>query len=171
MDEATPEAWLPVIGYEGLYEVSDLGRVRSLPRFNTAGGVLKTQFDRRGYGRVSLCCNGVPKVAKVHQIVAAAFIGPCPDGLMVCHGPGGSSDNRVVNLSYGTAQQNVHDKFRDGTMARGERHGRTKLTAASIRDIRARRAQGERVTALAREYGVGHATIGRIISGAVWKSA
>ena len=171
MDEVTPERWLPVIEYEGLYEVSDLGRVKSLPRYHTAGGILRSQPDRQGYKRVYLCCGGVVKTVKVHQIVAAAFIGPCPPGQQVRHGPGGNSDNRVVNLSYGTARQNIHDKFRDGTMARGERHGRAKLTEASVREIRVRHAAGEKVMALAREYGVAHATIGRVISGTGWVAA
>jgi hypothetical protein len=171
MDDTTPERWLPVPDYEGLYEVSDMGQVRSLPRRNTAGGILRLQPDGRGYRRAFLSRNGVVKTVKVHRLVAAAFIGPCPEGQEVRHGPGGSSDDRAVNLSYGTAQQNVHDKYRDGTMARGERHGRAKLTEAIVGEIRMRYAAGAKVNALARQYGVGHATIGRVISGAGWSPA
>lgn len=91
----------------------------------------------------------------VHQLVALAFLGPCPAGQYVLHGPGGKLDNSLDNLSYGTpADNNGRDRLRDGTLPRGPRHGNSKLTEPDVGTIRSRVAAGERVTDLAQEYGV-----------------
>ena len=119
------EEWRDIAGYEKAYQVSDLGRVRSLDR---------TVPDRRGYtkrlkGRVLKPANcgaspyqtvilhaePEPKTCPVHRLVAIAFLGPCPSGHEVCHGPNGKLDNSVPNLSYGTRSQNQLDRYRDGT--------------------------------------------------------
>lgn len=118
------ERWLPVPGYEGAYEVSDLGRVRSVDReilardgrrWKQRGKVLTPSPDGQGYVLVGLCREGQPALFRVHQLVAAAFHGPCPDGKEVCHGPNGKADNRPGNLRWGTRQENMLDKRRDGT--------------------------------------------------------
>ena len=66
-----------------------------------------------GHLQVALCLNG-EKRFYVHHLVAAAFIGPRPDGLMICHGPTGFTDNRAVNLRYDTRSENSHDMVVDG---------------------------------------------------------
>ena len=111
----TNEVWLAVAGYEGAYEVSDLGRVRSLPGGQRHGKVLKPGRLGRGYLCVSLCVNGVVHRVYIHHIVAAAFIGPRPEGMDVCHGPTGFTDNRAVNLRYDTRHANMRDSIADGT--------------------------------------------------------
>jgi len=75
----------------------------------------------------------------VHQAVAAAFLGPKPEGLIVLHGPNGKFDNRPENLSYGTHSQNALDKHRDGTMPdlSGEKNPAAKLTDEQVAEIRA----------------------------------
>jgi hypothetical protein len=118
------ETWLPVVGYEGAYEVSDQGRVRGVDRVldrtvarpGRRGGspiqpwkgkVLRaTRRLRDGHLVVNLCKSGRPKAAYVHQIVLAAFVGPCPTGLEVAHGNGDASDNRFANLRYDTHKNN-----------------------------------------------------------------
>lgn len=125
IDAAMPdEQWLPVVGYEGSYEVSDLGRVRSLDRvtirkngspLTVRGRVLRPCRDPYGYYQVNLCAGTEQHISRVHRLVAAAFIGPCPAGAEVRHGPGGFLDNRVVNLCYGSRRDNALDKRRDGT--------------------------------------------------------
>jgi len=110
-----PEEWRPVVGYEGLYEVSDQGRVKSLPR--TTGRrspeyVLtpKLHDSKKLYLDVHLRdAAGRPHTRKVHHLVAEAFIGPRPPGQIVRHGLGGPSDNRLANLRYGTQAQNRAD--------------------------------------------------------------
>ncbi|UCR74409.1 HNH endonuclease [Mycobacterium phage Ritam007] len=114
------EAWLPVVGYEGLYEVSDGGRVRSLDR--------QIECDGRGRrymrGRVlsqSVMPNGYLKVglpggnALVHRLVLTAFVGACPDGMEGCHNDGDRSNNRLDNLRWDSRTENNHDAVRHRT--------------------------------------------------------
>lgn len=116
------EEWRPVLGYEGLYEVSALGRVRSLDRtvvdsigrrFRRQGRVLSTNFARSEYPKVELVsADGSGVTRRVHAIVAEAFHGPRPDGLEVCHEDGDPHNNRATNLRYDTRLANEHDKVR-----------------------------------------------------------
>lgn len=118
------EQWLPVIDYEGYYEVSSLARVRSLDRVvphryygqqRVRGRILRPARHEYGYLVVHLWRDNVKRQRLLHCVVAEAFIGPCPDGQEVLHGPAGYIDNTPSNLSYGTRSQNMQDKLRDGT--------------------------------------------------------
>jgi hypothetical protein len=157
------ERWLPVVGREGLYEVSDRGRVRSLSRMvpNIKGtgmhlyrGRLLTPWKAEYYLKVGLSGGGKVTVRRVHVLVMEAFAGPRPDGMDVLHGPGGKLDNRLENLSNGTRAENMADRHRDGTAPLGERHHHAKLTADIVRQCRARHVAGEEPGALAAEFGV-----------------
>jgi hypothetical protein len=119
-----PEQWRDVVGYEGLYQVSDLGRVRSVDRVVAGGhgepkklkGKLKRlSSNRHGYLLVATSKEGIEKTLVVHRLVAAAWLGPCPDGCEVLHGEAGKADNSVANLSYGIHAQNCLDMRRDRT--------------------------------------------------------
>lgn len=111
------ERWLDIPGYEGYYQVSNIGRVKSLAR----GLTKRTRILRAGPGntsghlRVGLCKHGKCKSVFVHKLVAEAWIGPCPTGKQVRHGPGLILDNTVPNLCYGTPMQDLEDRRRDGT--------------------------------------------------------
>jgi len=107
--------WLPVDGYEGLYEVSEYGLVWSAPRATTSGGLLKQFPDRHGYPHVTLTRNGSQKRHAVHILVARAFIGPCPDGQEVCHEDGDPARPHASNLRYDTHGGNMLDRRRHGT--------------------------------------------------------
>lgn len=130
---SVPERWLPVPGYEGYYEVSDQGNVRSIPRVvNTKTGprrlpgrMLRQVPCRSGHIRLCLNKDGVPASVEVHRLVAAAFIGPRPDGMFVCHWNDDPSDNRVENLRYATPAQNVSDAVRN------KKHKNSKKTHCS----------------------------------------
>lgn len=165
------EIWMAIPGWDGLYEVSDLGRVWSVPRRGVRGGFVNPSPDPRGYLRVTLCRNGTHVKRRVHQLVAEAFIGPRPPGHEVRHGPGGKSDNRSVNLSYGTSQDNSDDMIRDGTVNHGEDVPVAKLTWSDVNEIRRRCAAGESQTALAREFGTCQSNISRIVLGKQWRAA
>lgn len=112
------EAWLPIVGYEGYYEVSDRGEVRSLSRTIVRSdgatrikiGMIRRQFtNKKGYKLVTLLKNGEPKTRQVHRLVLEAFVGPCPEGMEACHGPGGPGDNRISNLRWDTQKENRRD--------------------------------------------------------------
>jgi hypothetical protein len=106
------EAWRDVPGYEGLYQVSDCGRVRS---FHRGGRVLRVCPNSTGRLGLVLCLNGSQRSFQVHRLVMAAFVGPCPDGMEVCHNDGNHLNNRLENLRYGTRSDNQYDRVKHGT--------------------------------------------------------
>lgn len=108
------ERWAPVPGYEGRYEVSTAGRVRS---YAFSRPKILSQSIRRddGYPRVTLILAGVRKTVAVHRLVATAFLGPRPDGLETRHLDGNAGNPRLENLRYGTPSQNAFDRIRHGT--------------------------------------------------------
>lgn len=117
------EQWLPVVGYEGLYEVSDLGNIRSLDRVTQTpsggqrryyGKLLKPAVLRKGHLMVFLYRSGQSKPTLVHRAVLTAFIGECPDGMECCHRNDDPQNNRLENLYWGTRSQNQLDRARNG---------------------------------------------------------
>lgn len=170
------ELWLPVVGYEGLYEVSDQGRVKSVDRLKKSKGGSQcvwrgrvlTQFKRTRYWSVRLSRENKAVNCHVHHLVARAFLGEKPEGQIVLHGAGGSSDNSLANLSYGTHKQNSLDKHRDGTYLWGESTHCSKLTAAQVRQIREMAAAGALQQFLAQAFGVHQTAISAIIRRKTW---
>ncbi len=171
------EAWRPVVGLEGLYEVSNEGQVRSLPRvvrhytgkpLQRAGRVLRGCVTQKGYVKVSLCWGGVVKGVHVHSLVAEAFIGPRPEGALVRHRDGDQSNNCATNLAYGTSQDNSDDMRRHGRVLAGERHGCAKLTQADVDRIRAL-ADSTTQVELARQFHMSVQQISNIVRRAQWK--
>ena len=119
----TQERWLPVPGYEGYYEVSDHGNVRSVDRTvdRTDGktmklrGVLLSAVPSAGkYLCVNLCRDGVCRMHRVHRLVLEAFVGPRPDGAIGCHWDDNPANNHIENLRWGTTSDNMHDRVRNG---------------------------------------------------------
>lgn len=119
----TPEEWRPVVGYEGLYEVSDHGSVRSLDREvkYSNGGVRihrgrMLRPDRHRNGRLQVCLyrNGKGPQHMVHRLVLEAFVGPCPPGMIGCHWDDDPDNNHVSNLRWDTISANMQDKVRNG---------------------------------------------------------
>ena len=109
------EIWKPVPGYEHNYEVSNHGDVRSRPRKATAGGVLNPTVGKAGYLWIHLYSDGRRITRAVHQVVAAAFLGPRPMGQEVRHLDGDKQNCALSNLAYGTRSENGRDKRRHGT--------------------------------------------------------
>jgi hypothetical protein len=109
------ERWLPAAGFEGLYEVSDRGRVASLPRPNRRGRLVLTPSpDTDGYLQVVLCSAGIRHTRKVHVLVAEAFIGARPAGKVTRHLDGDQLNNARSNLRWGTHAENAQDRISHG---------------------------------------------------------
>lgn len=116
------EEWRPVVGYEAAYEVSSLGRVRSLDRrvgagggrTRLSGGRVLSPYAGDHYVKVRLKVDGAGSTKNVHSLVAAAFLGPRPDGTEVCHINGDGHDNRASNLRYDTHRANSLDRTAHG---------------------------------------------------------
>jgi len=116
------ERWLPVVGLEGRYEVSDRGRVRSLNhvfirkdgrRHRWSGRILATPLNDKGYPYVHIG----RRTRYVHQLVLEAFVGPRPADLDGCHGDGDPTNNSLANLRWDTTSANAQDAIRHGTNA------------------------------------------------------
>lgn len=153
------EEWRPVKGYEGLYEVSNIGRVRN-PRLHNR--FLKPYKHPAGHLRVTLGRNveHICLHCLVHRLVYESFVEPIPPGKVIRHLNGNPRDNRVANLALGTQQDNMRDIY-----AYGGKTGRGRLTNAQVITIRQRLMSGERQAALASEYQVSVQTISNIKTG------
>jgi hypothetical protein len=99
------EIWKDIPGYEGCYQASDLGRIRSI-RFNK-DKKLKPSIDGGGYFQLGISKNKQRYCFKVHTLVALTFIGPRPDGLIIDHIDGNKKNNKSDNLQYITSRQNT----------------------------------------------------------------
>lgn len=172
----TAEIWKPVLGFEGLYEVSDRGRVRSLCR-NTRSGVrggrlLRPQPDVSGHRRVTLYRNGRPERRFVHVAVLEAFVGPRPlQSMEALHGNGTPSDNFVANLRWGSRAENAQDRLAHGRQVdnRGSRHGNAKLNETDVERIRDMRRTGCTQQQVAEWLEVSFSLISGIERGARWR--
>ena len=168
------ENWKAVVGYDGLYEVSDLGRVRSLPRLTATGmrggKLLKPRLNTAGYLRVNLS-DGVTKhqPSNVHQLVALAF--PAGDGPQVRHLDGNKLNNRADNLRYGTSKEDYQDRVKHGVRydTTGERNGQAKLTEIDVVAIKHGLQLGVKQVVLAPYFGVSFQTISEIHRGLSWQ--
>lgn len=106
------EQWLPICDYEGHYEISDLGRVKSFKRGRER--ILKPMLiGRPKYCAVALHKGGVRNVRKIHHLVLETFVGERPPGMMGLHDNDVSTDNRLENLSWGTGSENQCDSVRN----------------------------------------------------------
>lgn len=109
------------MGWEGFYEVSNLGRVRSLPRQTSVGvrgGAVLRPIERAGYHRVRLraTAGGRSGLRPVHTLVLEAFVGPRPPGAHACHRNDIPHDNRLQNLRWGSPRENYQDKVLNGRL-------------------------------------------------------
>lgn len=178
------EEWRPVVGVEG-YEVSNLGRVRSLDReiecphwdkyakrFVMTRRRLRGRLLRPGpqapCGHLSVCL-GRGNSRLVHVLVLEAFVGPKPEGHEGAHWDDEPENNRLENLRWATRGDNLRDAVRNGRKAAGESHPLAKLTTEAVREIRLAPRRYGVVAAFARRFGVSESTIRQARDGRAWR--
>lgn len=179
------EIWKPVPGWGGLYEASSLGRIRSLPRTITRkdgkplripGQIMLTRPNNRGYPRATLSHEGRRQWYTVHTLIAAAFL-PKPDGPIGCavneyhvnHKDGDKTNNRIENLEYVTALENMRHARRTGLLnVVGIKNGRSKIGPVDVREIRALYDQGTIQAEIALRFGIDQTQVSRIIRRESW---
>lgn len=123
LDAGAVIEWRPVKGFENLYAVSNEGDVKSLARIDSRGHrvgerILKPAKGTPGYLTVTIYKGGGGKTHHIHQLVARAFIGECPDGYEVNHINEEKIDNRLNNLEYVTRKQNLNHGTHNARMVR-----------------------------------------------------
>jgi hypothetical protein len=150
------EIWKPVPGFEGLYDVSDHGRVRSLrDSHQQRRELVLSPGNVDGYRMVALMA-GKRHQLRVHRLVLLAFVGPpTNEQKHTRHLNGDRADNRLCNLAWGTPKENGADLTKHGTI-RGAKNPKARLTEYQVIEIRRRYASGcgKGMKALADEYGV-----------------
>ena len=159
--------WRNIKGYEGHYQVSSAGQVRSLKR---GGRLMSPAVSRTGYHQVNLYLEGRVKHFYEHRLVAAAFIRPIPDGMEVNHKDGDKSNNDVKNLEIVTSEENLRHARETGLMpSGGERSPVAKLTEEAVREIRRSKDHRERAAEVADRFGVCERTIYGIWERKTWR--
>ena len=164
------EEWRDIPGYEGKYQASSLGRIKSLRRMVRGRTRVGTPFLRSvpehilkpgvycRAGHLSVVLGHGENGRPVHQLVALTFLGACPKGMEVLHINGDPTDNRIENLRYGTRTQNILDVYRQGGVWR-------KLSTTNVQYIRRMLDGGIRGRDIARAFGVSESTISSIKRG------
>jgi hypothetical protein len=180
------EEWRPVVGYEGLYEVSDQGRVRSLDRVlrdkngllkRFKGKILSASIKQNKYGRYAVV--GLPSInvsgttnRYIAHLVLESFGGPRPAGMECCHCDGDSLNNNANNLRWGTPKENSLDKYNHGTVLWGSKNHQARLTETQVLEIRGKYIRYSKTKSnsrqLAEEYGVDMQAIGKIVRRERW---
>ena len=172
--EIDAEEWRPVVGFERLYDISSLGRIRRsydapLSRATKPGRIFMGA-NNDGYKRATFHKDGKMYRKLVHRIVATAFLGGAPRQ-HVNHIDGNKSNNRLSNLEWNTPQQNILHAWRTGlcTSSKGEASGNSKLTDADILKIHGAIARGVAQRNIAAVFDVTEANISSIARGQTWK--
>lgn len=174
------EIWKSIKGFEGHYEVSNLGNVRSLDRIVKHGkgdsvrrlkGKLLNKSLNVGYYAVGLRIDGNYKLVKVHRLVAGAFIDNPENKPCVNHKDRDRLNNKVDNLEWCTYKENSQHAFNLGVnSAKCEDHGLSLLTNKQVMEIRKKLSNGEKGVTLAREFGVSPTIISYIKNRKTYKN-
>ncbi|MDG4968269.1 NUMOD4 domain-containing protein [Lactococcus lactis] len=163
------EVWKDIPGYEGKYQASSYGQIRSLDREvivtervrgrfkRVCKGKILAQKRQDAYGHLGTSL-GQSGQFYTHYLVALTFLGERPENQDVRHLDGNLINNNLENLAYGSRTDNIIDCYRQGKAWR-------KLTLEQAREIKIRLAKGETGTSLAKEFGVNHTSIYRIKNG------
>lgn len=166
------EIWKDVVGYEGIYSVSNLGRIRRDAPANgaTVGKILPLGEDKNGYKNRGFCVKNVRRTIVVHKVVARAFIGERKTGQQINHIDGNKTNNCATNLEYVTQSENAKHAFRLGLSrpTYGDMNGRSKSTKEEIVEIRRLYAIGHRQKELREMFNLSTCQIHRIVHRKRW---
>jgi len=173
------EIWKDVIEFNGCYQVSSLGRIKSKDRIvikkHNSGKMMRQFYKGRmlsgtpqKYGHISvhLGFEGRKYGRSLHRLILETFSGKAPHGCECCHNNGISSDNRIENLRWDTHTENNKDRKKHGMYAVGEKHAMAKLTEEQALEIK---YCGMSPIKASRKFNIGLSTIHRIRNGESWR--
>ena len=168
--------WKDIKGFEGIYQISDSGEVRSLPRYFKnhsklqflQGRILKPCICGKGYYRVCLCKDGVVHEVYIHRLVAEHYINNTNNCAVVNHIDGNKLNNKVDNLEWLTYSQNNQHAYDTSLKARGAGYYNSKLSEQDVREIL---INGKYTTYqnIANKYNVSKATVRDVLNRKTWK--
>lgn len=165
------EIWKDVVGFEGQYQVSSKGRVRTLLFKNgrtckrlSSPKLLRPWPGTKGYWRVRLGA----KIYFTHRLVLEAFVGPAPCGHETAHLDGNRENSSLENLAWVTRKENHSHKSLHGTAQRGTNNPTAKLTESKVKKIKQLRRSGMKLNAIGKKFGVTGSTISGVCRGKSW---
>lgn len=168
------EVWKDVKGFEGAYMISNLGRVRSIPRKGTRRNEIRAiSYTHDGYAKVRLIYKGKDKTARIHRLVAEAFI-PNPENKeTVNHIDGNKKNNNVNNLEWADRHEQLKHAYKNKLKKpmKGVLSPNAKLTIEQVEAIRNEyvpRSREHGTVALSKKYGVNNSTIGDVVRGVTY---
>jgi hypothetical protein len=171
------EIYKDIVGYEGLYQISNLGNVKSLARIDNCNRCRKEVImspgkSHKGYLRIALCKNGIKQSYSINRLIAELFI-PNPNNKpQTNHLNGIKTDNRVENIEWCNNSENQLHAIKNGLKpsSKGECNGNHKITKEQVIEIRNKYVPIKySAYKLAKEYGVRPGTIQFIIKYKTWK--
>jgi len=184
------EIWKDVVGFEGYYQVSNMGRVKGIDRMvNTCGGRLRPvkgkilkqtiNTDSKYKGKYPHCIVSLWKDNKgcmrgVHVMVLEAFVGIRPVGFVCCHNDGNGLNNNLSNLRWGTPRENTHDSIKHGTFRpwnnkyKHEDNNRARFKNEDVIKIRELASMGVPRCKIEQMFNAKPGSLSRIITGKQW---
>lgn len=171
------ETWKPALGYEGFYEVSDCGNVRSLDREHLTnnkfgpmvrhrkGKLLSRTIGNDGYVQVRLCRDGNAKTLRLARVVLSSFIGVDDKRVEACHLDHDRKNNKLGNLAWGTRQENEDQKSSSGNRPRNTVNN---LTCNDVQRIRVLRNEGLTLKDIGALVGTHFTNVSLILRGKTW---
>lgn len=175
------EIWKPITEYEGLYEVSNLGRVRSLDRIvrhspgktkQAKGQIIKPINHNLGYLVVGLANENKIIRKYIHRLVGLHFLTQYSEGQVINHIDTNKRNNVVSNLEWCDAKQNAEHAVNHGRYSPiTNRLVPRKLTLENVEAIRQARQAGVTLKVLAKQFGIDKSTVGKVANFKIWKPA
>lgn len=176
------EQWRDIPGWDGAYQASTLGRIRSVTKtistlsrwgtphvYQREGRVLKLSVDKDGYLTCHLRHAGRSKKGGVHRFVCEAFHGEAPSPQHeAAHGDGVRTNNVPDNIRWATTKENFDDRYRHGTAPVGSAHGKAMINERDVLTIRARRRRGEAYASIAKDFPLKEGAILKVALGHTW---
>lgn len=178
------EIWKDIPGYEGAYQASTHGRIKSLDRICPQGGyklvknnlikgkILKLGIHRDGYLKTFLSKKGNKKCFTVHRLIALTFLGPRPIAYATGHLNGNRKDNRIENLKYVTYKENSSHLSLHGTLLFGTKHPRAKFTEEMVTKLRSEYRPGRKGPSsvfLSKKYNLPVSSVRNVVYRLNWK--
>jgi len=179
------EFWKNILRYEGLYQASNLGRIKRLFNFGCKKErILSPSNDGYGYLQIGLCKNNIRKNFKVHRLILETFVGPRPDKMECLHIDGNSKNNNLNNLKYGTHKENMKNSVEQGNHwfsnnkhlryqpdVKGIKNGQARLNELQVRIIK-KLLETNNLTQIeiAKIFNITQTTISKIKNNKSWKN-